>query len=74
MMLRMYVYLELGLKCRNGIRLKGRLTGLDAAFARYFQHTTDSLEAERYVGSVKKVRQELSRRLKKVEEELSAND
>ena len=74
MMLRMYVYLELGLKHRYGNRLKGRLTGLDAAFARYFQRTTDSLETDRYAGSVKKVRQELSRRLKKVEEEQSAND
>ena len=74
MMLRMYVYLELGLKRRYGNRLKGRLAGLDAAFARYFQRTADSLEAERYAGSVKKVRQELSRRLKKVDQELSAND
>lgn len=74
MMLRMYVYLELGLKCRYGNRLKGSLPGLDAAFARYFKRTTDSLEAEQYAGSVKKVRQELSRRLKRVDEELSAND
>ena len=58
-MLKLYVYLELALKARYGDRLRRQLDALDGAFAGFIYG--DPVRAS---DSVKKMRRELSRRLK----------
>ena len=67
----MFVFLELCLRKRYAGRLLGKLAKLDRAFARYFRHDPqghDSLSADE---SLRKVRQFLTKSLKKVQGTLS---
>jgi hypothetical protein len=67
----MFVFLELCLRKRYAGRLLGKLAKLDRAFARYFRHDPqghDSLSADE---SLRKVRQFLTKSLRKVQGTLS---
>jgi hypothetical protein len=67
-MLLVYIYVELGLKSRYAGRLKGSVESLDRALAHYFTaEPKDPAAADREAETVRKIRQELSRRLKDCE-------
>ena len=64
-MLLIYVFIELGLKSRYADRCQGRVESLDRALGYYFALRSDGpTEAEKEAETVRKIRQEMNRRLK----------